>query len=262
MQSYTWSTFMASAEGPRKGNPDVTWAIQQKPTELLSAPITTTCLNWHSAVVRGKDSDQRCVYIKVLPCHSDNWLLCHAYQTGTPYQQTKKRHCRMRLLVRISFHLSYFLLVHAECFKIHTDILWYLCCKPFVYGECGVLSKSVEWGGPYFELCLSIGRGRRWALGNQSDIKPDMEWPTRGQWGVRVSSGIINTEHKALRCSLRRFTSPLSGTGKRAAKPKQWGQLSHADGDHGGSFFPDETLLVDGKNVVTSTACTNLQTAR
>lgn len=175
--------------GPWKGNPDVTWAIEQKPTELLSAPIITTRLNWHSADVRGKDSDQRCVYIKVLPCHSDNRLLCHAYQTGTPYQQTKK-HCWMRLLVRISLHLSHFLLLHVVCFKIHTDILWYLCCKPFVWWWMwSTVKMCQEWGGPHFELWMSMGGGRRQVLGNQSDIKPDMEWPTRGQWGVRVSSG-------------------------------------------------------------------------
>lgn len=57
-----------------KGYPDVTRAAEQKPTVLLSAPIISTLLNWHLAEVRGKDSDQRCVYIKVLPCHTDNHL--------------------------------------------------------------------------------------------------------------------------------------------------------------------------------------------
>lgn len=81
-QSRTWSAFMASAEGPRKGDPDVTRAIKQKPAVLLSAPIITTLRNWHAADVRGKDSDQRYVYIKVLRYYNDNQLYSamHAWQ--------------------------------------------------------------------------------------------------------------------------------------------------------------------------------------
>lgn len=43
--------------------------------------------------------------------------------------------------------------------------------------------------------------------------------------------------------------APPSGTGGRAAKaqPEQSSKLSPADGERGGSFFPDETLPVDRK---------------
>lgn len=80
-QSRTWSTFMVSAEGPWKGNTDVTRAIEQKFAVVLPVPITITLLYWHSADVRGKGIDQRYVYIKVLPCYTDNQLYMYLYQT-------------------------------------------------------------------------------------------------------------------------------------------------------------------------------------
>lgn len=64
-----------------------------------------------------------------------------------------------------------------------------------------------------------------------------------GQMGERKSAPVlINTEHKAARCSLRRRARPLCGTG--SALPS----LSRAANsalqlERGGSFFPDESLI-------------------
>lgn len=66
-----------------------------------------------------------------------------------------------------------------------------------------------------------------------------------GEWESALV--LINTEHKALRCCLRHFASPPSGTGRPAAKPEQSSKPSPADGEHEGSFFPDQTLPVDRK---------------
>lgn len=65
--------------------------------------------------------------------------------------------------------------------------------------------------------------------------------------GERKSAPVlINTEHKAARCSLRRRASPLGGAG--SALPS----LSRAANsalqlEHGGSFFPDEPLIFGSK---------------
>lgn len=136
-------------------------------------------------------------------------------------------------------------------------------------GECGVLSKCVRSGEG---LILSSGcqwveeEGRCWETKAISNLIWNGQQEDNGE---RESALVlINTVHKALRCSLRHFTRPLSGTGKRAAKPAQRGKVSHADGEHGGSFLPDETLHVDRMNGIDGNRphqrCfyKNLQTAR
>ena len=58
---------------------------------------------------------------------------------------------------------------------------------------------------------------------------------------------LINTEHKALRCSLRLFARPPSGSSRPAAKHSLSSKVSPADGEHGGSVFPDKILPVARK---------------
>lgn len=246
--SCTWSTSMDSAEGPWKGNPDVTRAREQGPTVLLSAPIISTLLKWHSADVRGKDSDQRCVYIKVLPCHSDNKPpLCHAYQAGTPYQPTQK-HCWMRLLQGFFFRFNS-LDVFAQ--SVFQDPQWH-------NSGISVTSHLFMLNVEYCQSVTGVGQALFWAL--PVDGKREKACVGKPKWyqtwygipcGRQADNGeweaalvLINTEHKALRCSLRHFARPLSGT--CSVLPS----LSRAENsalqlEHGGCFFPDETLLVD-----------------
>lgn len=60
---------------------------------------------------------------------------------------------------------------------------------------------------------------------------------------------LINTEHKALRCNLRHFARPPSGTGRRAAKHSQSRAANSAlqMENMKAPIFPDETLPVDRK---------------
>lgn len=68
-----------------------------------------------------------------------------------------------------------------------------------------------------------------------------------GQMGERKSAPVlINTEHKAARCSLRRRARPLGGTGSTLPSLSRAAN-SALQLEHGGSFFPDESLIFGSK---------------
>lgn len=162
---------MSCAERPRKGTPDVTRAVEQEAPQYCQLPspshfLTDTPLMFEARTVIKDMCTLKCCQTTM----TTSSALCHACQTGIPYQETQKR-CWMRLLVGISYDLSPLTPLHVQCFNIHNDVPWYLCCEPFVYSEGGALSGC---DSRYTELCLSRGRGRRQVLG-YTKIKHDKE---------------------------------------------------------------------------------------
>lgn len=117
---------------------------------------------------------------------------------------------------------------HVLCFNIHTHTPWYLYCKPFVYSEGGVLQNVTGVGRA---LCWALpiwGEKKKAGVGKQKWYQtwygiPCGQKQDNGEWESALV--LINTEHKALRCSLRHFASPPSETGRRTAKHS----LSRAD---------------------------------
>lgn len=160
----------------------------------------------------------------------------------------------------------------------HKSTAGWDCCKDFFFrfNSLDVFAQSVfqdpQWHNSgisvtshlfmlnveYCQSVTGVGQALFWAL--PVDGKREKAGVGKPKWyqtwygipcGRQADNGeweaalvLINTEHKALRCSLRHFARPLSGT--CSVLPS----LSRAENsalqlEHGGCFFPDETLLVD-----------------
>lgn len=180
-ETCTWSTFMTPAERPRKRNPDV--------TRTYSTAVSSCHQHWHSVNVRGKGIDQS--HVKVTTSSSLPYMPDRNSLSGNT------KHHWMRVLVGVSLDFSHLMHLRVLCCRSHADILRYLCWNLFVYCmHCQNVTR-VE-SVLCFELCLPMGKWRRQVLGNQRDIKHDMESlvANKRTMGRQVwSKSILSTSH-------------------------------------------------------------------
>lgn len=131
---------------------------KKKPAEPLSAPITITILNWHSPDVRGKDSDQREVYIKVSPHYKDNQhFSMPCIPDGIPLSANKKVLLRAnvgRNLLRFISPFAFEWTAHSSSPPTPVYRLPAICLQ---WSRSSVKMWQ-EWGVPDVELCSIFGK--------------------------------------------------------------------------------------------------------